>query len=639
MNQEPPLVGESRILLVDGLVDLFDQVNKTGEPLWVSLEAPSGWGKTRVAREFFGRLATERQTDPYYWPASILESARGSTSGVHDRRKRVFPEVVNRQAGSLPDWFWWGISCSTRRGVPDQALVSDLAQLADHEEALEISWRGLVAFSDRHKERYREWRNAVAHETAMEGMGRLVEVVAGFSPPFLGLGAKMFVWTKKAIDGAHGRRKFLGSETTITPGAERGDVIDDTAALLTRMARPGLPAVLFIEDAHDADAVLVELLNRLMRSDSAILLITTTWPEMLDDASRNISSLLATVTPTRILRVRHDREDSKRLPSGAGLTEIAHSDLGTIVSFYYPKTDHCTVDALVDRYQNPLPLELVCLLPKHQRRFRSGGALEISTTEVAQLPRTVEDLYREHWRQLPSLVQRSLILAAWSIPSSISDDAVLSDNRWHTSTLLEVLEHLNLDDIDDLKETLSTSATFYGWARDVEDVFRRFSEPVQREIALIAGEPTGKHFFEDELIAFRTALAEAAIKEMSSEPVSDAEHSAKLVLALCADGTIKPSAAVVSASLIQMAALRPFPRELQNVIRLGEAAMSAANAADIPSGQNGIMSVREGIASALGESGQVDEAIKQFTTLLKDRQRVLGPDHPDTLTTRNNIAS
>ena len=27
-----------------------------------------------------------------------------------------------------------------------------------------------------------------------------------------------------------------------------------------------------------------------------------------------------------------------------------------------------------------------------------------------------------------------------------------------------------------------------------------------------------------------------------------------------------------------------------------------------------------------------------FTALLPDRQRVLGPDHPDTLTTRSNIA-
>jgi hypothetical protein len=34
----------------------------------------------------------------------------------------------------------------------------------------------------------------------------------------------------------------------------------------------------------------------------------------------------------------------------------------------------------------------------------------------------------------------------------------------------------------------------------------------------------------------------------------------------------------------------------------------------------------------------VEEAITQFTRLLDDRLRVLGPDHPATLATRNNLA-
>ena len=35
----------------------------------------------------------------------------------------------------------------------------------------------------------------------------------------------------------------------------------------------------------------------------------------------------------------------------------------------------------------------------------------------------------------------------------------------------------------------------------------------------------------------------------------------------------------------------------------------------------------------------MQEAIGQFRRLLDDQVRVLGPDHPDTLTTRNNLAS
>jgi hypothetical protein len=49
------------------------------------------------------------------------------------------------------------------------------------------------------------------------------------------------------------------------------------------------------------------------------------------------------------------------------------------------------------------------------------------------------------------------------------------------------------------------------------------------------------------------------------------------------------------------------------------------------------LATRSNLASWLGEAGQVQEAIGQFGRLLEDRTRVLGPDHPDTLATRNDL--
>ncbi|WP_406500406.1 tetratricopeptide repeat protein [Streptomyces sp. NBC_01590] len=37
--------------------------------------------------------------------------------------------------------------------------------------------------------------------------------------------------------------------------------------------------------------------------------------------------------------------------------------------------------------------------------------------------------------------------------------------------------------------------------------------------------------------------------------------------------------------------------------------------------------------------GDAAGAVEAFAGLLTDQERVLGPDHPDTLTTRNNLAS
>ena len=50
------------------------------------------------------------------------------------------------------------------------------------------------------------------------------------------------------------------------------------------------------------------------------------------------------------------------------------------------------------------------------------------------------------------------------------------------------------------------------------------------------------------------------------------------------------------------------------------------------------LTTRDNIASWTGECGDAAGALRLSRELLPDQERVLGPDHPDTLTTRNNIA-
>ena len=51
------------------------------------------------------------------------------------------------------------------------------------------------------------------------------------------------------------------------------------------------------------------------------------------------------------------------------------------------------------------------------------------------------------------------------------------------------------------------------------------------------------------------------------------------------------------------------------------------------------LTTRNNIAHWTGEMGDAREALRLFPRVLPDQERVLGRDHPDTLTTRNNIAS
>ncbi|MDR1635319.1 MAG: tetratricopeptide repeat protein [Bifidobacteriaceae bacterium] len=65
--------------------------------------------------------------------------------------------------------------------------------------------------------------------------------------------------------------------------------------------------------------------------------------------------------------------------------------------------------------------------------------------------------------------------------------------------------------------------------------------------------------------------------------------------------------------------------------------MSAATPA-VPRDDGTLLVLRSQVARLVGEVGRVDEAISLLRDVLADRERVLGPDHPDTLTTRHHIA-
>ena len=50
------------------------------------------------------------------------------------------------------------------------------------------------------------------------------------------------------------------------------------------------------------------------------------------------------------------------------------------------------------------------------------------------------------------------------------------------------------------------------------------------------------------------------------------------------------------------------------------------------------LSSRNNLAYAYWSAGRLDEAIRLYERTLADRERVLGADHPQTLTSRNNLA-
>ncbi|MGI8723334.1 MAG: hypothetical protein ACR2JG_14040 [Geodermatophilaceae bacterium] len=88
----------------------FDLVDRRGgSPVWVSLQAPSGWGKIRIVQEFFTQLSATRRGWPRaperYWPSALVDSVAGGDKAHCKWLWRTFRGAVLRV---LP----LGLSCS-----------------------------------------------------------------------------------------------------------------------------------------------------------------------------------------------------------------------------------------------------------------------------------------------------------------------------------------------------------------------------------------------------------------------------------------------------------------------------------------------------------------------------------------------
>ena len=642
--RQPPLVGDSRIRLVDGLLALVDQVEELGEARWVSLEAPSGWGKTRVAQELYARLAA-RQTaleTGHYWPATILEAIDAPLEDtVAFRRKRVFPERIDRAADSLPAFFWWGIACDMRScGTASQNLLEDLLQLDAHALYLDAAWTALTSFRERHfptlAQARQDLRRIIA-EGLEEGAGHLIGVViealAKHGLPGGGLVVKLGRWgIGKA---AENQRRYEKVAAAGPLGSNQPpDLLDDTVAMLTRLARPGLPVIVFVEDLHvawrgrraeDGPSLIEELIERLLRSNASLLILTTAWPGELDQRERLMAITEEPIIRPRFQRVRYDQPTPPALPPDASLDVLPDPALRELILAYYPQTNPETLARLAARWTNPLPLELVCTLPKYRQRFQDG-ALKLPAAEIEALPQRVEDLYRDLWNALPEPVQQALALSTLAIPDQ--------DAAWHHRITRQAIEQcLELRDHDALARTLGEDRIPHGWVRAIEEWRRRFNEPDQLRIAHKA---VGDFYFDEDIDRYLDRLGEQIRADGLEGTGPQIQHCARLLLTLHRNrkGGVDDAEALRAIRVLQVE-LRYLPRELPTLIALGE----SLSALDVDTDSVEMLNARHAYARALGESGHVKAALSTCEALLHDRVRVLGADHPHILSTRNSIAS
>lgn len=620
---ETPFVGTSRKVLVDGLVDLFDQVAASEEPMWVSLEAPASWGKTRVVHEFYRRL-TVRQSAPPYWPPSFFgdDDAYGEPS---HRRKRAHPDVALIPAGSIPEFAWFGVSCERRAvGSSIAALRLDVDQLTVHLPSLEDRWRRSVSRSKRFAQWVRSERSIV-EAMAGDGLSMLLPL------PGLGLMRAAAASVGSAVKNRRATRERQEFDRKIDNSAPDENFAAELAEQLSRIAVPELPVVVFVEDLHRADSTLVETLARLlMASSAAVLVITSCWPGHLASNS-DLADIAARVPESRFIRVGTNLTRDRRLPDGAALEDLDLSDRYEIVRSCMPTADESTARLIAQRFISPLAIQLFCGLGRF-RRAAQTGVIHLERADVESVPPDVSGVLRAVWADLDPRIRVALALAALGSPLAINETWSSGEDRWHAGLIADAIARSGL--LSELGEEAPLPAdaeSAYGWARAADEWLRYFIETDQRLIAL---EFAGTEFSDDDVVRFRTSLA-SRVLELSDELTEQQSlHRARTLLALHAEGFVNNDSAVATA-VLHLLEDGTYQQTTER-LRLAELGLSVASKVTLNPGD--VLKLRNHHAEALGEAGQVQEAIDAFTTLIETGRRELSADHPDVLSARNDLA-
>lgn len=661
MNPWPgltPFVGESRHLLVDGLVQVYDDVKHTGTSRWISLEAPSGWGKTRVGREFYARLAAS-QAEPTYWPRAIADR----------RRKVTHPEVIEREAGSVPEFLWWGIACSTRDDLPTNALIADLRQIEVHAPYVEVAWKQLVSRWERRQDQASQVGRMILEEGASETAAAAAQLVG--TSIGLGLVVRLARWTKDALQERREQEQLIAGDEVLRI-APSLDVIDDTVSVLARASRPGLPIVLLIEDLHKADEVLLKFIDALLARVSHLLIISTILPDVL--AQDATLTNLFDHHSGRLHRVGYLEQAGAPFPNQAGLTALELTARAKILRSYFPEIVRSTEQALLERYASPHDLEVVCQLPKHQKMFPT---LQLDPVGIGRLPKGIRQLYEEWWNQLPRPMQLAMAVAAAIIPVNINPEESGGLGSWDTHLLRGVLNSLELPIAtnDDSAIELDIGPNAYAWIRPIDDWLRSFADDSQLAIAT----DNGMAILDEELDDPRSVV----LIELTAQLLLDRErtvsriHGARTVLALRAEGFLTEDDIAATAILTVLADLADPPREVRERIRVfdhsyeldlrvigvktaqairchGANALAEAGRVEeaisaywdmltelrlaLPDDHPSTLAAQVRLAGLFGEAGRADDAVAALRQLLGDMRRVLGDDHPHTLITHNNLA-
>ena len=157
----------------------------------------------------------------------------------------------------------------------------------------------------------------------------------GANIPGLGLAVSLGRFGIGAVKEKHERSQAISMSGALTTEYEKKNTIDDVVALISRLATPELPVIIIVEDLHKATDDLQEMLEKLLRQNSPILILSTTWPGEFERLALFSNLMADNSVGNRIKRVRNDAAMPRGFPKNASFDQLPASSLSKIVYNYY----------------------------------------------------------------------------------------------------------------------------------------------------------------------------------------------------------------------------------------------------------------------------------------------------------------
>lgn len=405
-------MGANRRKFVTELANLVSAVQVGNIPSIVTIEAPSGWGKTRIVKELYTHLANKQKSN--YWPQKIASIEPNSSIEV--QRKEIEPvDFTLRQSNSLPDFMWIGVTCTHRQSHCE--ILNDVnRQLEMHKIFIDAKRKELNAnaFSSKGAlDKIKALGITMTEDVMGSVIGELAELVGGTMP----FGGSIINALKKGasliIDNYTTDKVIKASGLPMEVTQSVIDLVNKLVSLFDN----GIPVIIVIEDIQLASPALNLFLSELVTQKVGALVIGTSYNGLYDNdvAAWHLCAI----------KVSHNKSLPEKLFNSNLNLDINKEEIVNAITLISPDSEYTVLKKIAEKFDTPLTLQLN--LERHFGMRGRGAAL--TEEEIARFEKNTLKFYQARWEALPIEIKKHFVTA--SVVSSRTkmlwdDDAVIA---------------------------------------------------------------------------------------------------------------------------------------------------------------------------------------------------------------------